>query len=117
VQGPGLGFTRLVAPFRLEGDTLELTSARAYSSSLGLTAKGHFDLAANTLDVQGTIVPIYFFNSLLGSLPLVGELFSPEKGGGLFAASYGLHGALADPTVRVNPLTVLTPGYLRGIFD
>jgi hypothetical protein len=117
VQGPGLGFTRLVAPFRLEGDTLELTSARAYSSSLGLTAKGHFDLAANTLDVQGTIVPIYFFNSLLGSLPLVGELFSPEKGGGLFAASYGLHGALADPTVRVNPLTVLTPGFLRGIFD
>ena len=117
VQGPGLGFTRLVAPFRLVGNRLELESARAYSSSLGLTAKGQFDLAQNTVDVQGTIVPAYFFNSLLGGLPLVGQLFSPEKGGGLFAATYGLNGSLADPSVRVNPLAALTPGFLRGVFD
>ena len=31
VQGPGLGFTRLVAPFRLTDQALELTDARAFS--------------------------------------------------------------------------------------
>lgn len=116
LQGPGLGFSQLVAPFRLSGDTMELFDARAFSSSLGLTAKGRFDLARRTVDVEGTIVPAYFFNSLLGGLPIVGKLFSPERGGGLFAATYQLRGNLDDPQVSVNPLAALTPGFLRGLF-
>jgi AsmA-like C-terminal region/Protein of unknown function len=116
VQGPGLGFTRLVAPFRLTDSALELTDARAFSQSLGLTAKGRLDLDAQTIDLQGTIVPAYFFNALLGNIPLVGKLFSPERGGGVFAASYTLRGPLADPNVSVNPLAALTPGFLRGLF-
>ncbi len=116
VQGPGLGFTRLVAPFRLTEDALDLTDARAFSSSLGLTAKGRANLDIQRLDMQGTIVPAYFFNSLLGNVPLVGRLFSPERGGGLFAASYTVRGPIEDPQVSVNPLTALTPGFLRGLF-
>ncbi len=116
LQGPGLGFSRLIAPFRLEGDTLELNDARAFNASLGLTAKGRFDLAQDSADVQGTIVPAYLFNSLLGRVPLLGRLFSPETGGGLFAASYTVHGPLADPRVAINPLSALTPGFLRGVF-
>jgi AsmA-like C-terminal region len=116
LQGPGLGFTRLVAPFRLTDSALELTDARAFSQSLGLTAKGRLDLYAQTIDLQGTIVPAYFFNALLGKIPLVGKLFSPERGGGVFAASYALRGPLADPNVSVNPLAALTPGFLRGLF-
>ena len=92
MQGPGLGFSRLVAPFRLTDDALDLSDARAFSSSLGLTMKGRLDLDAQTIDMQGTIVPAYFFNSLLGNIPLVGKLFSPERGGGVFAASYTLRG-------------------------
>ena len=46
MQGPGLGFTRLVAPFRLTDDALELADARAFSPSLGLTMKGRVDLDA-----------------------------------------------------------------------
>jgi hypothetical protein len=34
----------------------------------------------------------------------------------VFAASYALHGPLADPNVSVNPLAALTPGFLRGLF-
>lgn len=116
LQGPGLGFSRLVAPFRLTDDALDLADARAFSPSLGLTAKGRIDLDAEQLDMQGTIVPAYFFNALLGNIPLLGKLFSPERGGGVFAASYTLHGPLEDPEVFVNPLTALTPGFLRGLF-
>lgn len=116
LRGPGLGFTHLVAPFELTDDALTLTDARAFSPSLGLTARGTFDLGANTLDVNGTIVPAYFFNSLLGDIPLVGRLFSPERGGGVFAASYAVRGSLDNPDVSVNPLSALTPGFLRGLF-
>ena len=116
LQGPGLGFRHMVAPFSLAGDVLELRDARAFSPSLGLTVKGRIDIAQERMDLAGTIVPAYFFNSLLGNLPLVGRLFSPEEGGGLFAASYVMRGPLTDPAVTVNPLSALTPGFLRGVF-
>jgi hypothetical protein len=116
MQGPGLGFTNLEAPFQLADDRLDLDDARAFNASLGMTAKGRVDLAAQRCDISGTIVPAYFFNSLLGNIPLVGRLFSAERGGGLFAASYSLRGDCNDPDVGVNPLSALTPGFLRGIF-
>jgi len=116
MRGPGLGFTRLVALFRLTEDTLALQDAIAFSSSLGLTAKGAINRGTDQLDMTGTIVPAYFFNSLLGNIPLVGRLFSPERGGGVFAASYAVRGPMANPQVSVNPLAALTPGFLRGVF-
>jgi len=116
LRGPGLGFTHLIVPFEMTDDALTVIDARAFSPSLGLTAKGAFDLGANTVDVNGTIVPAYFFNSLLGDIPLVGRLFSPERGGGVFAASYSVRGSLDNPDVSVNPLSALTPGFLRGLF-
>jgi hypothetical protein len=68
------------------------------------------------LDLEGTVVPAYVFNSLLGRIPLIGRLFSAETGGGLFAMSYSLRGPTANPSVAANPLSALTPGILRGMF-
>jgi hypothetical protein len=117
LRGPGLGITHLVAPFRFADAVLTLNNARAYSSSLGFTAKGDIDLSAQRADLTGTIVPGYFFNTLLGKLPVLGKLFSPEQGGGVFAATYTLAGPLAKPKVGINPLSALTPGALRGLFE
>ncbi len=114
--GPGLSFSRLTAPFQLDNDTLVLRDARAFSPSLGLTAKGRIDRAGDRLDLEGTLVPAYVFNSILGRIPLIGGLFSAEKGGGLFAMNYSLHGPMDNPAVVVNPLSALTPGFLRGMF-
>lgn len=116
-QGPGLGFTRLVAPFRLTDASLELRDARAFSPSLGITLKGRVDRKRDALDMDGTFVPAHFFNSLLGDLPMIGRLFSPERGGGLLAFNFSLKGPLNDPQVAVNPLSALTPGFLRGLFS
>lgn len=114
--GNGLVFSRLVAPFELTPDALRLSDARAFSASLGLTAKGRIFRQRPVLDIEGTIVPAYMFNQLLGNIPLLGRLFSPEAGGGLFAATFRVQGPIADPQVVVNPLAALTPGFLRGLF-
>ena len=116
VQGPGLAFSRLVAPFSFSPATLTVRDAQAFSASLGLTASGTLDRRSRTLAVEGTIVPAYVLNSLLGRLPLIGRLFSPERGGGLFAANYAVSGPVANPKIAVNPLSMLTPGFLRGLF-
>ncbi len=116
LRGPGLLFTDAVLPFRWEGGVLQLTEARAFSASLGLTARGSIDTNRNTLDLQGTVVPAYVLNSMLGRIPVIGRLFSAEQGGGLVAVGYGLRGPMANPAVSVNPLSALTPGFLRGLF-
>jgi hypothetical protein len=116
LRGPGLEISRLVAPFHLTNGILQLDDARAFSPSLGFTAKGRIDLDRRTAEIDGTIVPAYFFNSLLGRIPVIGNLFSPEKGGGMFAATYKVRGQLENPAVSVNPLAALTPGFLRGLF-
>jgi hypothetical protein len=116
LRGPGIGFSEMTAPFRLDDRRLTLENTRAFSPSLGLTTKGDILVREERLEMEGTIVPAYFFNSLLGNIPLVGRLFSPETGGGVFAARYTLRGSAQDPSVFVNPLSALTPGFLREIF-
>ena len=114
--GDGLAFSRAVVPFALSPTEVRLEDARAFSASLGLTARGRITRERAVLDMEGTIVPAYFFNSLLGNLPLVGRLFSPEAGGGLFAATFRARGPAEDAEITVNPLAALTPGFLRGLF-
>jgi hypothetical protein len=116
LSGPGLSFSQLIAPFTLTPETLRLEDARAFSASLGLTARGTLDRRRQRVAMEGTIVPAYIFNSLLGNIPILGRIFSPERGGGVFAATFRLNGPLADPEVSVNPLAALTPGFLRGLF-
>jgi AsmA-like C-terminal region/Protein of unknown function len=116
LRGPGLVVDHLIAPFGLEGDVLTLNNARAYDASLGVTAQGQINLAQQAADIRGTIVPAYIVNAALGNIPLIGRLFSPEKGGGVFAATFALRGPLNNPSVSVNPLAALTPGFLRGLF-
>ncbi len=116
LSGPGLNFARATIPFNLTPEALILQDARAFSASLGVTAKGRIDRRHDTIDTEGTIVPAYIFNTLLGRIPILGRLFSPEEGGGVFAVSYRMRGPLSDPQTTINPLAALTPGFLRGIF-
>ncbi len=116
VKGPGVSFTRLVAPFEWRDGVLNVSDARVFGASLGLTAVGNIDFDNGAVNVNGTIVPAYIFNSLLGRVPVIGRLFSAERGRGLIAASYSVSGQLDDPVVRVNPLTALAPGFIRGMF-
>ena len=114
--GQGLTFARAEVPFTLTREALTLIDARAFSASLGLTARGRILREADILDIEGTIVPAYIFNTLLGNLPVLGRLFSPEPGGGVFATTYRVQGQADDPRVQINPLSTLTPGFLRGLF-
>jgi hypothetical protein len=115
-SGPGLEFHKLIAPFSMEGGVMTLTGARAYSASLGFTASGTINLNAGIYDIHGTVVPAYALNTLPGRIPIIGRLFSPEKGGGLFAMRYSMTGTTAEPKIKVNPLSALTPGFFREIF-
>lgn len=112
----GLPFSRLDSRFAYADPKIEIADLRTYGGALGITAKGAIDLDASQVDVEGTIVPAYTINSLLGEIPILGDILVGEKGGGIFAATYRVRGPFDSTSVSVNPLAALTPGFLRGIF-
>ncbi|CAA7617331.1 conserved hypothetical protein [Candidatus Terasakiella magnetica] len=118
LQGEGVGFSSLEAPFTLADGLLEVRDGRAWGAALGLTAKGQIDLDHARLALEGTVVPAYVFNSVLGKIPLLGWLITGgEKGSGVIAVNYSMKGPTSDPSVMVNPLSALTPGFLRNLFN
>ncbi len=117
LEGEGLAFTDLAAPFELKQGTFKIKEARASGPSLGYTAKGKVFRDTDIVDLEGTLIPAYALNSVFGHIPLLGDIFTGgEKGGGMFAATYTMTGPIDEPVILVNPLSALAPGILRNVF-
>lgn len=108
LNGPGLLFADVSGDFRLTPDAVEIRDGSAVGPSLGISGTGIYRSTDGTLDLQGTISPIYMLNS-------IGQLFSKRREG-LFGFNYRMVGPAADPRVSVNPLSILTPGMFRDLF-
>jgi hypothetical protein len=117
LKGDGLNFDKLDGKFVLDGDNLLLDDVRtAGGGSLGLNMEGAIDLYTTQTHLQGTVVPFDFFNRVIGSIPLIGDLITGGSGGGLIAAAYSAKGTLSNLDVNVNPASMLTPGIFRQLF-
>lgn len=112
----GVEFATLVLPFRYRQGMIEMKDGRAEGSQIGITVSGRLDSRRDIAHINGTIVPLYMLNSMVGRIPLLGEVIVKEKGGGLFAARFSIEGELKNPSFTVNPLSMLTPGPLRRLF-
>jgi len=117
LSGNGIYFSKLSAPFTYAHQTILLKEAKAHGSALGVTADGTINTGSSMLDLKGVLVPSYTINSLVGNVPLIGEMLMGGTGKGLIALNYSILGAMNDPSISVNPLSVLTPGFLRGVFN
>lgn len=117
LQGKGIMFTKFRAPFTLSKDLITVKDAKTYGEAIGMTFDGTIAFPKQTLDLHGTIVPSYAANTVLGKIPLIGAALMGGEGKGLFAFSYTIKGSGSEPEVNVNPLSILTPGFLRGLFD
>ncbi len=115
LNGEGISFVRFQAPFAIQDGRLEIDRARAFGPALGITLEGELDQERGQVDLQGTLVPAYTLNSVLGNIPLLGNLLVGKEGEGIFAMTYGVDGPIGEPTVTVNPLSALAPGFLRSI--
>jgi uncharacterized protein YhdP len=117
LAGSGIPFSTLRGDFAYGEDRLVLHNLVAYGGAIGVTGNGVADLGRDRLDLQGTIVPAYALNSILGIVPVIGPLLLGGEGQGLFAANYQVTGSAADPQVSVNPLSAFAPGFLRRLFQ
>jgi len=115
LTGEGIEFKKMGADIQATAGVIKVKKGRVDSNALGLTLAGTANTAKRTLNMKGVVVPANSLNSLFGKIPLIGRLAGGE-GEGLIAFNYSVKGSMADPEVFVNPLSGLTPGFLRGIF-
>lgn len=115
--GGGIFMDQLELPFTYERRVIRLGEGRMSGSQLGLTTGGEIDLRQERVELGGTVVPIYSLNRAIGRIPLIGDFLAGTKGDAAFAATYTIEGALAEPEVNVNPLSALTPGFLRELYS
>lgn len=117
LQGEGIAFVRLDLPYRMTTERFHVDEARISGPAIGITVKGQIDRVEGAFDLNGTIVPAYTINSILGNVPILGDLIVGREGEGIFAATYAMRGTREQPTITVNPLAALAPGFLRRIFE
>jgi Protein of unknown function/AsmA-like C-terminal region len=117
MNGRGIAMDKAEVPFSLRGDVLTVRDAEATGPSLGLTADGYYDMKTNQLGLQGAFAPLYGINGIWSFIPIIGDVLTSKKGEGLLGVTYTASGSANDPKVSVNPLSIVTPGIFRRIFQ
>jgi hypothetical protein len=117
LRGEGVFFAKAELPMSIARGRVTLKEARAFGPALGIRADGVIDTAARQVDMRGTVAPATTLNTILGAIPLIGPLLIGTDSGGLVAIGFTAKGPMDKPAISVNPLTILTPGFLRQIFE
>ncbi len=117
LSGEGIEFERLESDFTWSGGTLGLEDARAVGPSLGATTQGVVSFEESRIQLDGTLLPSYGANSILGGLPLIGELLTSRRGEGIFGVTFSVAGPFDETRVIANPLAAFAPGVFRRVFE
>lgn len=110
-------FNQLEVPFSVGGGRFVLHDSYINGPQLGATLRGDVDFSSNTVNLGGTFIPLYGLNSALGSIPIIGNILVGRRGEGVVGITYSVKGPAGNPQVLVNPLSIVTPGIFRQIFE
>ena len=114
----GIFFNRMELSFTRTAEQILIQNGWAVGAALGVSLRGAYQhIAPNKIAINGTLTPAYIINSFLGTIPGLGGLLTSRKGEGLFGVSFSIGGTREKPQVSVNPLSALTPGILRRLFE
>src|SRR6185437_10676468 len=113
----GIAIDKLTVPFKSKKGVLNIRQAHASGPAIGFSADGFVDRPKNEIGLRGTLAPLYGINSVLGAIPLLGDVLTSREGEGILGTTYSVSGDADEPEISVNPLSMLTPGILRRIFE
>ena len=113
----GIPFDRIIVNFTNKNSIINIEEAKFQGFSLGGNLKGVTELDKQKINLEGIIVPAYAINALLNKIPLIGQVITGIEGDGLIGVNFKVTGTYDEPDYNVNPLSILTPGIVRSIFE
>jgi hypothetical protein len=117
VDPNNVAFDRMRLDYTKRGSIVVIDDAILRGASVGATFNGTLDLAKQTVSLAGTYLPAYAFNNLFGKLPIIGLALGGGSNGGLIGVTFKVAGRLDAPSLMINPLSAITPGIFRKIFE
>ncbi|HZH52303.1 MAG TPA: DUF3971 domain-containing protein [Microvirga sp.] len=111
-----ISFTKARVDFTRTAGRLDFKDAAIWGNQVGFTLGGFIDYAHDRMDISGTFVPAYGLNNAFAQVPLFGPLLGGGQYEGLFAVNFRVAGDASSPTLTVNPLSAVAPGFLRRLF-
>jgi len=110
-------FQTLDILFTRAGDILTIHKGALQGAVVGGTVSGTVNLAAQTMDLTGTFVPIFALNNVFSKIPILGFALGGGSGEGLIGVTYRVTGDVSDPKLSVNPISAIAPGIFRKMFQ
>jgi AsmA-like C-terminal region/Protein of unknown function len=115
--GSGVDFTEMRVTFTKGPGRLVIKDGVVRGNAIGATLEGQIDYARDNVHMHGTFVPAYGLNNIFGRPPVLGFFLGGGEKEGLIGITYEVVGSPHAPTLRVNPMSMLMPGFTRKIFD
>ncbi|WP_157961443.1 DUF3971 domain-containing protein [Microvirga flavescens] len=109
-------FAKARMDFTRTAGRIDFKDAAIWGNQIGFTLNGFIDYARDKMDISGTFIPAYGLNNAFAQVPLFGPLLGGGQYEGLFAVNFRASGATATPSLMVNPLSAVAPGFLRKLF-
>ncbi len=111
-------FEKAQAQFARTTGKVTFREGAIWGSSAGVTFEGTLNFAADRIGIRGTFVPAYALNNLFSKLPVIGMFLGGGPNEGLLGVTFEIVGSLSGgPTLRINPMSAVAPGFLRKIFE
>jgi hypothetical protein len=110
-------FQIMRVPFSVGHGQFVMHDAVINGQLVSASVRGKVDFRAQTLNVGGTYVPMSGLMRAPAEIPIVGPFLTGPRGEGMFGITFAIQGSMARPQVMVNPLSIITPGIFREIFQ
>jgi Protein of unknown function/AsmA-like C-terminal region len=113
----GVQFTRMRVEFTRSPGKLAIRDGVVNGPAVGATMEGQIDYLRDRVSLRGTFIPAYALMNLPAQIPILGVLVGGGQNEGLFGVTYEVVGPPHAPTLRVNPMSAVAPGFLRKFFE
>ena len=110
-------FAQARIDFLRTGSRITFEEAAMWGTQIGFRLDGFVDMADRVMDLRGTFVPAYAVNNAFAQVPLFGPLLGGGRREGLLGVNFRVSGPMSEPTLTVNPLSAIAPGFLRRLFE
>tara|TARA_Y100000590_G_scaffold465596_1_gene638339 strand:- start:461 stop:2692 length:2232 start_codon:yes stop_codon:yes gene_type:complete len=112
LSGEGIRFESFEMKSNSKGNFMNIEDALAMGPAVSILLEGYVD-KGKTVSLRGTLVPATKLNSIIASIPVVGDILVGKKTGeGVVGVSFKMKGPPKNIKTTVNPIKTLTPRFI-----
>ena len=112
LSGEGIRFDLFEMKSNSKGNVINIEDILALGPAVSILMDGYVD-KGNIVSLSGTLVPATKLNSIIASIPIVGDILVGKKtGDGVVGVSFKMKGPPKDIKTTVNPIKTLTPRFI-----